>query len=66
MTLKNKINEIALFICSEYPNLDFNNLSRSHSCVKHICSVFFKAKKNKDINKTVVNSLKNKKSTPTY
>lgn len=62
MSLKNKLNEIAHYICTEFPDVDTNNVSRDSTCVRNICNIFLKHSKGSDCNKTVVNALKNRNS----
>lgn len=62
MSLKNKLNEIAHYICTEFPDVDTNSISRDSTCVKNICNIFLKNSKGSDCNKAVVNALKNRNS----
>lgn len=41
MSLKSKINDVVKYIHTNYPNIDFNDVSISHSCVLDICNTFF-------------------------
>jgi len=42
MSLKHTLNEVAHYIKTEYPELNFENVSVSNSCVNNICNFIFK------------------------
>jgi len=42
MSFNKKLKEIALYIGSEYSDLELNNISNSHMCVVDICKNVFK------------------------
>lgn len=42
MSLNNKLNEVAHYIKDEYPELNFERVSVSDSCVRNICKIILK------------------------
>lgn len=57
MSLKNKLDEIARYVCDEYPELDFNEITLTHECVNRICLTVLKTT-NKNVKKNIVIALK--------
>jgi hypothetical protein len=62
MSLKDKLQEIAHYIKSEYPELNFENVSVSDSCVSYICTIVFKKDNDRNLKKSLVNAIKRKNS----
>lgn len=63
MSFNKKLKEIALYIGSEYPDLDLNSISSSHMCVVDICKNIFKKTKDNKLKRNIVYHLKNENST---
>ncbi|CAH1731124.1 unnamed protein product [Aphis gossypii] len=62
MSLKDKLKEVAHYINTEYPELNFENVSVSDSCVSNICMTIFKKGNDHNLKKSIVNSIKRKNS----
>ncbi|KAF0703407.1 Uncharacterized protein FWK35_00035355, partial [Aphis craccivora] len=61
MSLKDKLQEIAHYIETEYPELNFENVSVSDSCVSNICMIIFKKDNDRNLKKkSLVNAIKRK------
>ena len=61
MSLNNKLNEIARYVCIEYPELNYNEVSFTHKCVTDICETIFNTI-NSNLKKNIVNGLKRETS----
>ncbi|KAF0764849.1 Uncharacterized protein FWK35_00005509 [Aphis craccivora] len=62
MSLKDELQEIAHYIKTEYPELNFENVSVSDSCVSNICMIIFKKDNDCNLKKLLVNVIKRKNS----
>jgi len=51
MSLNKKLDEVAHYIKTQYPNLNFGNVSVSDSCVTIICNIIFNKEKNNGLKK---------------
>jgi len=61
MSLNNKLNEIAQYVCIEYPELNFDEVNSGHKCVTDICKTIFKTI-NSNLKKNIVNGLRRETS----
>jgi len=62
MSLKDKLNEVARYIKTEYPVLNFENVSVSDSCVTNICNIIIKKGTDHKLRKSIVNAMNIKNS----
>jgi len=62
MSLKHKLNEVAHYIKTKYPELNFENVSVSDSCVNNICNFIIKKDTDHNLKKLIVNDIKRKNS----
>ncbi len=62
MSLKDKLKEVAHYIKTEYPELNFENVSVSDRCVTDICNIIFKKNNDHKLRKSIVNAMNRKTS----
>ncbi|KAL5246272.1 hypothetical protein ACI65C_013680 [Semiaphis heraclei] len=62
MSLKDKLNEVAHYIKTEYAEINFENVSVSDSCVINICNLIFKKDNDHNLKKSIVNAIRRKNS----
>ena len=56
MSLNNKLNEVAQYVCDKYPELEFDNVTLEYECVNDICQSFF-GRNHKHMRKNIVKAL---------
>ena len=57
MSLNKKLDEVAHYIKTQYPKLNFENVSVSDSCVTNICNIIFKRENDRSLKKTIANAI---------
>jgi len=62
MSLEKKLDEVAHYIKTQYPNLNLGNVSVSDSCVTNICNIIFNKENDNRLNKSIANAINRKTS----
>jgi len=57
MNLNKKLDEVAHYINTQYPSLNFGNVSVSDSCGTNICNIIFNKQNDKGLKKTIANAI---------